>query len=103
MSSNGPGSKLQMVYKLTTYVLIAFGGAISGALIGLFTGPLNIHLSVDNPGTMGACLGACLASAVCRFAIEHHEAAERNRELLRAVEGRLARVLGNQKPELLDG
>jgi hypothetical protein len=91
-----------MVYKLTTYVLIALGGTISGALIGLVTGPINLHLSVDNTSTLGACVGACVAIAGCRFAIEHHEAAERNRELLRAVEGRLARVLHNSKLELGD-
>ena len=81
-----------MVYKLVTYVLIVIGGTISGALVGSVTGPVNIHLSVDNMGTLGACFGCCLAIAGCRFAIEHHEAAERNRELFRALECRLARV-----------
>jgi hypothetical protein len=28
----------------------------------------------------------------CRLAIEHHQAAERNRELLRTLESRVARV-----------
>lgn len=86
-----------MVYKLTTYVLLAFGGTISGALIGLITGPIHVNLSVDNTSTLGACVGAILAILGCRFAIEHHEATERNRELLRAVETRLARVLNNPK------
>ncbi len=91
-----------MVYKLTTYVLLAFGGTISGALFGLVTGPINLHLSVDNTSTLGGCLGAILAVIGCRFAIEHHEATERNRELLRAVEGRLARVLRSPKLDLGD-
>lgn len=89
-----------MLYKVTTYVVLAFGGAISGALIGLVTGPINLHLSIDNTSTLGASLGAILAVVGCRFAIEHHEAAERNRELLRAVEGRLAKVLRSSKLDL---
>ena len=89
MNWNRPGTKLQMVYKLATYVLIALGGTISGALIGLVTGPVHINLSVDNTSTLGACVGALFAVVGCRFAIEHHEAMERNRELLRAVEDRL--------------
>jgi hypothetical protein len=92
MSTNGHQKKLQMVYKIITYVLILLGGMISGALIGSLTGPLNFHLSVDNMGTMGACVGACLAIVGCKFAIEHHEAVERNRELFRALDGRLSRV-----------
>ncbi len=82
-----------MLYKVVTYVLIIFGGTVSGALLGSVTGPINLHLSVDNMGTLGACLGACLAITGCKFAIEHHEAVERNRELFRALEGRLARVV----------
>jgi hypothetical protein len=92
MSTNGHQKKLQMIYKLITYVLIVFGGTISGALIGSVTGPLDFRLSVDNMGTMGACVGAGIAIVGCRFALEHHEAVERNRELIRALDGRLSRV-----------
>ena len=102
MNISRPGTTLQMVYKLITYVLLAFGGAISGALIGLVTGPIHLNLSVDNTSTLGACVGAILAVVGCRFAIEHHEATERNRELLQAVEGRLARVLHSTKADLED-
>jgi hypothetical protein len=92
MSTNSHQKKLQMVYKIVTYVLIVLGGTITGALIGSVTGPLDFRLSVDNMGTMGACIGACLAIVGCKFALEHHEAVERNRELFRALEGRLSRV-----------
>jgi hypothetical protein len=92
MSNSGHQKKLQMVYKIITYVLIVLGGTISGALIGSVTGPLDLRLSIDNMGTMGACVGACLAIVGCKFAMEHHEAVERNRELFRTLEGRLSRV-----------
>jgi hypothetical protein len=92
MSTNDQQKKLQMIYKGITYVLIVLGGTISGALMGSVTGPLDIRLSVDNMGTMGACIGALLAVVGCRFAMEHHEAMERNRDLFRALEGRLSRV-----------
>jgi hypothetical protein len=92
MSTNGHQKKLQMIYKVITYVLIVLGGTISGALMGSVTGPIDLRLSVDNMGTMGACIGAILAVTGCRFAMEHHEAVERNRDLFRALEGRLSRV-----------
>jgi hypothetical protein len=98
MNLKGAGNKLQILYKVVTYVLIIFGGTIAGALIGAVTGSINLHLSVDNMGTLGACLGACLAMAGGKFAIEHHEAVERNRELFCALEGRLARVMGPRDP-----
>lgn len=90
--------KLQMAYKLLTYALIVIGGTISGALVGSVTGPINLHLSIDNMGTLGACVGAFFAVVGCKFAIEHHEAVERNRELFRALEGRLARVVHDGEP-----
>jgi hypothetical protein len=92
MSTNSHQKKLQMIYKVTTYVLIVLGGTISGALVGSVTGPIDIRLSVDNMGTMGSCIGAILAVVGCRFAMEHHEAMERNRDLFRALDGRLSRV-----------
>jgi hypothetical protein len=92
MSTKDHQKKLQMIYKITTYVLIVLGGTISGALVGSVTGPIAIRLSVDNMGTMGSCIGAILAIVGCKFAMEHHEAVERNRDLFRALEGRLSRV-----------
>ena len=92
MSTNGHQKKLQMIYKVITYVLIVLGGTISGALMGSVTGPIDIRLSVDNMGAMSSCIGAILAVVGCRFAMEHHEAMERNRDLFRALEGRLSRV-----------
>lgn len=89
-----------MVYKLITYVLIALGGTISGGLIGMVTGPIHLNLSIDNTSMLGASAGALLAVIGCRFAIEHHEAVERNRELLRAVEDRLTRALHSAKLNL---
>jgi hypothetical protein len=91
------GITLQMVYKLVTYVAIVFGGAISGALVGMVSGPINLRLTVDNMGTAGGCLGAVLAVIGCKFAIEHHEAMERNRELFRALECRLSRVVSESQ------
>ena len=52
-----------MIYKFCSYAVIIFGGTISGALVGIVTGPIKIHLSVDNMGTLGGarrvlgCLG----------------------------------------------
>lgn len=92
MSTNGLQKKLQMIYKIITHALIVIGGTISGALMGSVTGPIDLRLSVDNMGTMGACIGAILAIMGCKFAMEHHEAVERNRDLFRALEGRLSRV-----------
>jgi hypothetical protein len=92
MSTNGHQKTLQMIYKAITYVLIVLGGTISGALMGSVTGPIDIRLSVDNMGTIGACIGAILAVVGCRSAMEHHEAVERNRELFRDLEGRISRV-----------
>jgi hypothetical protein len=92
MSTNGHQKKLQMIYKVITYALIVLGGSISGALVGSVTGPIDIRLSVDNMGATGSCIGAILAVVGCRFAIEHHEAMERNRELFRALDGRISRV-----------
>ena len=82
-----------MISKLVTYATIVFGGTISGALVGSLAGPVRILMSTEEIGTLGACIGACLAIIGCKFAMEHHEAREQNRELFRALEARLARVV----------
>lgn len=89
----GKGKTVQMISKLVTYVTIIFGGTISGALVGNLVGPVRIVMSAVEIGTLGACIGASLAIVGCRFAIEQHEAREQNRELFRALETRLARVV----------
>jgi len=82
-----------MISKLVTYATIVFGGTISGALVGLLAGPVRILLSSEEVGILGACVGACLAIVGCKFAIEQQEAREHNRELFRALETRLARIV----------
>ena len=89
----GKGKVVQMISKLVTYATIIFGGTISGALVGSLAGPVRILMSTEEIGILGACLGACLAIVGCKFAIEQHEAREQNRELFRALETRLARVV----------
>ncbi|MGO9599975.1 MAG: hypothetical protein ACLP7Q_18450 [Isosphaeraceae bacterium] len=88
-----------MTYKFCTYAVIVFGGTISGALLGTVTGPINIHLSVDSMGTLGAGAGAFMAVLGCMFALEQQQAAVRNREIFRILEGRLSRVV-QHGPEL---
>ena len=88
-----------MIYKFCTYVVIVFGGTISGALAGTAAGPINIQLSIDHMGTLGACAGAFMAVLGCLFALEHQQAAVRNREIFRLLEGRLSRVV-RDGPEL---
>ena len=83
---------LQMIYKLVTYVSIVFGGTISGALVGNLAGPIRIQMSAEEVGTLGACIGATFAIVGCKFAMEHHQAMERNRELFQALDMRLSRV-----------
>ena len=92
-----PGKRklVQMISKLVTYATIVLGGTISGALVGVLGGPLRIFLSTEQVGIMGGCVGACLAIVGCKYAMEHHEAREQNRELFRALETRLARVVGS--------
>ncbi len=92
MKYPGRGKTVQMISKLVTYAAIVFGGTVSGALVGALAGPVRILLSTEEVGMMGGCLGACFAIAGCRFAMEHHEAKEQNRELFRALETRLARI-----------
>jgi len=82
-----------MIYKTLAYVAIIVGGAISGGLAASYVGPIQILLSSGDTSVIGACLGAIAAIVGCGFAIEHHQAAERNREILRIVEGRVARVV----------
>jgi hypothetical protein len=89
----GKGKMVQMISKLVTYATIVIGGTISGALVGTLAGPVRIFLSTGEVGILGACVGACLAIVGCKFAIEYHEAREQNRELFRALETRLARIL----------
>ena len=78
----GKGKIVQMISKLVTYATIVFGGTISGALVGSLAGPVRILMSTEEIGILGACIGASLAIVGCRFAIEHHEAREQNRESL---------------------
>ena len=92
------GAILQMVYKFLTYVSIVFGGTISGALVGSLAGPLRIQMSMEEVGTLGACIGATFAIVGCKFAMEHHEAMERNRELFKALDMRLSRVAQGSGP-----
>jgi hypothetical protein len=99
MHSNGKRKKVHMIYKFVAYVPIVFGGTISGALVGSLAGPIHLLISTEQVGTLGACLGACLAIVGCKFAMEHHEAKERNRELFRALETRLAGVIRASEPE----
>lgn len=81
---------LEMIYKMFAYATILFGGMITGGLIASLIGPVQIRLSAHDVWVIGACLGAVLAMFGCRFAIEHHEASERNRELIRTLEHRVA-------------
>lgn len=89
----GKGKMVQMISKLITYATIVFGGTISGGLVGILAGPVRIFLSTQEVGILGACLGASLAIVGCKFAIEQHEVREQNRELFRALETRLARIV----------
>jgi hypothetical protein len=82
-----------MISKLVTYATIVFGGTISGALVGSVAGPVRILMSVEEVGILGACVGACLAILGCKFAMEHQEAREANRQLFLALETRLARIV----------
>ena len=92
------GSVVQMIYKFVTYVSIVFGGTISGALVGSLAGPVRIQMSAEEVGTLGACIGAMFAIVGCKFAIEHHDALERNRELFQALDTRLSRVAQGMQP-----
>ncbi len=76
-----------MIYKTISYVMIVLGGTISGAIVGLVTGPLDIRLYIDNMVATGACIGACFAVACRKFAVDRHQATEHNRELLRLSKG----------------
>lgn len=84
--------RLQMIYKLLTYALLIFGGALSGALCGVLAGPVHIVLTARELGLVGGCVGGLFALIGCRLAIERAEAVERNRELFRALDLRLSRV-----------
>jgi hypothetical protein len=101
MRYHGKGKTVQMISKLVTYATIVFGGTISGALVGILAGPVRILISTGEVGILGACLGACLAIVGCKFAMEHHEAREQHRELFRALETRLARVVRAPEPKPL--
>lgn len=79
-----------MIYKMFAYATILFGGTIVGGLIASLIGPIQIRFSAHDVCLIGACLGAVIAMLGCRFAIEHHEASERNRELIRTLEHRVA-------------
>ena len=94
----GKGKLAQMISKLVTYATIVFGGTISGALVGSLAGPVRIFLSVEEVGILGACVGASLAIVGCKFAMEHHEAREANRQLFVALETRLARIVRAPEP-----
>jgi hypothetical protein len=94
----GKGKTVQMISKLVTYAVIVFGGTISGALVGILAGPVRILMSTEEVGILGGCLGACVAIVGCKFAMEHHEAMEYNRELFHALETRLARVVHTPEP-----
>jgi hypothetical protein len=94
----GKGKTVQMISKLVTYAVIVFGGTISGALVGILAGPVRILMSTEEVGVLGGCLGACVAIVGCKFAMEHHEAMEYNRELFHALETRLARVVRTPEP-----
>ncbi len=89
----GKGTMVQMISKLVTYATIVFRGTISGALVGILAGPVRILLSTEEVGILGACAGACLAIVGCKFAVEHQEARETNRQLFLALETRLARIV----------
>jgi hypothetical protein len=90
-----PGRKkwLEMMYKFCAYAVIIFGGTLSGALLGTHSRPISIHLSVENLGTLGACMGAFMAVLGCKCAMEREQATVRNREVFRILEGRLSRVV----------
>ncbi len=90
---------MEMTAKLCTYAVIIFGGTLSGALLGTQLGPISIHLSVDQLGTLGACMGAFMPILGCKYALEHQQAALRNRELFHILEGRLSRVI-RHSPEV---
>jgi hypothetical protein len=89
----GKGKMVQLISKLATYATIVFGGTISGAVVGILAGPVRILLSTEEVGILGACMGASLAIVGCKFAMEHHEAREADRELFRALETRLDRIV----------
>jgi predicted outer membrane lipoprotein len=90
-----------MIYKFVTYISIVFGGTISGALVGSLAGPLHIQMSTEEVGILGASIGATFAIVSCKFAMEHHEAMERNRELIQALDTRLSRVARGTAPNPL--
>ena len=92
MDTHEPGTRLQMIYRCLSYFVILFGGTVSGALAGSVSGPIQLTLSVADLGTLGAFLGAFLALAGCKFAIERSEAKKRNRELIHALDCRLSRL-----------
>ena len=58
-------------------------------------------MSTEEVGTLGACIGATFAIVGCKFAMEHHEAMERNRELFQALDMRLSRVARGTDPDPL--
>ncbi len=95
------GIILQMAYKFVTYVSIVFGGTISGALVGSLAGPIRLQMSTEQVGILGACIGATFAIVGCKFAMEHHEAMERNRELFKALDMRISRVTQATEPNSL--
>jgi hypothetical protein len=85
-----------MIYKTFAYATILTGGAITGGLVASLIGPIQIRFSAHDVCVLGACAGAVLAMLGCRFAIEHHEASERNRELIRTLEHRVALLARGQ-------
>jgi hypothetical protein len=101
MPTPHPETVAHMIYKFVTYLSIVFGGTISGALVGSLAGPIRIQMSTEGVGTLGACIGATFAIVGCKFAIEHHEAMERNRELFQALDMRLSRVARGAEPDSL--
>jgi len=92
------GNFSQIAYKFVTYVSIVFGGTVSGALVGSLAGPIRLQISTENLAILGACIGATFAIVGCKFAMEHREAMERNRELFQALDLRLSRVAQAAEP-----
>jgi hypothetical protein len=87
-----------MIYKSIAYASILFGGTIAGGLLAGQVGPVHVRFSANDISALGACLGGVLAMVGCRFAIEHHEARERNRELIRTLEHRVALLARYEEP-----